>query len=651
MSGSCLRSPLRRYRELSAVLALGLACTAGICGAATPQRPHSAGAERNGRTRAHGLALDSTAELALVRRLADPEWEGRGIGTAGIDSAADFLAEEMRRIGLLPGGDDGSYFQRFEVTTGVAVEEPCAIEVAGERFPVGTDFQPIGFSTNARLAAKVVFAGYGITAPGYDYDDYAGLDARDKIVLVLTNEPGEMDSTSRFDGSINTPHADPRTKAINAREHGALGLLLVEGPRFHAGEPLRPPRTEGAGYMSSGLIAARVSEAVAARLLAPTGLTLETAQRVIDDHGRPHSLPLPDTAVVTVTLRRTRSIVRNVVGWMRGRDTTRTLVVGAHYDHLGYGAEHSLAPDSHVPHVGADDNASGVAAMLGVAGEFVERKRTPREVSNPRGTTSGARDIQAAGARPVHNLVFCAFTGEESGLLGSSHFTDDPTRPLETVETMLNMDMVGRLRDNKLMVMGVGTAVEFPALIENVNRAARFEVHTSSDGYGPSDHSSFYKRQIPVLMLFTGAHADYHKPSDTWDKINETGLWRVAGFATALVESLDARPAIHYRKAEADSSTGRIAGGGGYGAYLGTIPDYMQTEGGVLLSGVRAGGPADSAGIRAGDTIVKFDGVRIDNIYDYTYALRSRKPTQPVRITVKRVGQEIDLVATLGRRP
>jgi S1-C subfamily serine protease len=152
-------------------------------------------------------------------------------------------------------------------------------------------------------------------------------------------------------------------------------------------------------------------------------------------------------------------------------------------------------------------------------------------------------------------------------------------------------------------------------------------------------------------MLFTGAHADYHKPSDTWDKINEAGLWRVAGFATALVESLDERPPVHYRKAEADSSTGRIAGGGGYGAYLGTIPDYMQTEGGVLLSGVRAGGPADSAGIKAGDTIVKFDGVRIDNIYDYTYALRSRKPGQSVRITVKRAGQELELIATLRRRP
>jgi hypothetical protein len=214
------------------------------------------------------------------------------------------------------------------------------------------------------------------------------------------------------------------------------------------------------------------------------------------------------------------------------------------------------------------------------------------------------------------------------------------------------MDMVGRLRDDRLMVMGVGTAQEFPALVERVNAAAgRFQLRTSSDGYGPSDHAAFYKRQVPVLMLFTGAHADYHKPSDTPDKINVAGLTRVAGFATALVDSLDHRPRVHFLKAKADSVVGRIAGGGGYGAYLGTIPDYMQTEGGVLLSGVRAGGPAEQAGLAGGDVIVQFDGVHIDNIYDYTFALRSRKPGQQVRITVKRGGAERDVQVTLGRRP
>jgi hypothetical protein len=494
--------------------------------------------------------------------------------------------------------------------------------------------QPLGFSTSARLHAPVAFAGYGITAPGYEWDDYAGLDVRDKLVLVLTQEPGEMDSTSRFDGSVNTPYAELRTKAINAREHGALGLLVVNGPQNHSGEPLRAPRAEGAGYMSSGLLAASISERVAEAILSPAGLTLADAQRAIETSGAPHSLSCPESLTLTVTLRRSKSSTRNVAGILHGRDTTRAMVIGAHYDHLGYGGDNSLAPDRHVPHVGADDNASGVAAMLGVARRL------------------GAR--AATGWRPRHDLVFCAFTGEESGLLGSSHLVDDPPVPLAQVEEMINMDMVGRLRNNQLMVMGNGTADEFPAMVRNVNRAAgrdSFELHTSSDGYGPSDHSSFYKKQIPVLMLFTGAHADYHKPTDTWNKIYGQGLLRVSGFACTLVESLDARPRVHYRKAEADSSMGRIAGGGGYGSYLGTIPDYMQTEGGVLLSGVRSGGPAAVAGIQGGDVIVKFDGVRIDNIYDYTYALRSRKPGQEVRITVKRSSAEQEFLVTLGRRP
>ena len=573
---------------------------------------------------------DTATVMYMVRSLASPRMEGRGPGTAGLDSAAYLIAGEMRWLGLRPGGDVGTYFQNFEVTTGVEVGEPCAVEVGGTRFKVGERFQPLGFSSNGTLRAPVVFAGYGITAPGYDYDDYAGIDVHDKLVLVLSAEPGEMDSTSRFDGSVNTPHAELRTKAINAREHGALGLLVANAPKEHAGEPLRRPRSEGGGYMTSGLVAGLVADDVAAALLKRARLDLATLQRSIDRSTHPHSVALGESATVTITLKRTRTTIRNVIGWIPGRDTTRTLVIGAHYDHLGYGGENSLAPDSHLPHLGADDNASGVAAMVSVAGWKV-----------PRGTVS---------LTPTHNLVFCAFSGEEIGLVGSSHFVDAPTRPLESVEAMLNMDMVGRLRDNRLMVMGVGTATEFTALVDSVNRVQRFDLKLSSDGYGPSDHSSFYKRHLPVLALFTGAHTDYHKPSDSADKIDANGLWRVALFARDLVDSLDRHPRPTFQQAKADSGMGRIAGGGGYGAYLGTIPDYMQTEGGVLLSGVRTASPADSAGLKGGDVIVKFDGVRVDNIYDYTFALRSRKPGQRVRITVKRDGHEAELLAVLGRR-
>ncbi len=584
--------------------------------------------------RAKVSRADSLRAKQYVRTLADPRWEGRGIGTAGIDSAADWIAARMQAAGLAPGGEKGTYFQPFEVTTGVRAEAPCEVVSGARLFALGDDVQPLGYSNNGTLTRRVVFAGYGITAPGLSYDDYTGIDAHDAIVLVLTQEPGELDSTSRFDGTVNTPYADLRTKAINAREHGAMGLIAVNGPQHHAGEPLHAPAKDGEGYMSSGLLAAQVSETAANAILAAAHTDVAAAQAAIEAKQEPHSFAIPDSVTLTLNVQRTRATTKNVIGILAGRDTARTLVMGAHYDHLGYGGSSSLAPNEHTPHVGADDNASGVTALLLAAERFAQREKR--------------------GWRPQHDIVMTAFSGEEIGLVGSSHFTDDPPRPLERVEAMLNMDMVGRLRDDKLQVMGVGTAKEFPALVKATNTAlplAQFEIHTSEDGYGPSDHSSFYKRGIPVLMLFTGSHADYHKPSDTWDKIHAAGLVRVSYYAQALIESLDVRPRPSYTKAKADASPGRIAGGGGYGAYLGSIPDYMQTEGGVLLSGVREGGPADKAGLKSGDSIIRFDGIRVDNIYDYTFALRSRKPGQDVRITVRRGGQEVTLVATLGRRP
>jgi len=602
--------------------------------AAAPAVPDSVRARQaQARAAAQLIGRDSLRVRDLVRRLADPAWEGRGIGTAGIDSAAAWIATRMRDAGLAPAGDSGGWFQSFEVTTGVVAEPPCDLRVRGNRFGLGDSLQPLGFSSNGTLRGRVVFAGYGITAPGYEWDDYAGLDAHNAIVLVLTQEPGEMDSTSRFDGNINTPFADLRTKAINAREHGAIGLLAVNGPQWHADEPPRPPARDGEGYMTSGLLAAWISAAAADSLLAGSGLDLTHAQALIESSGKPHSFAVPDSVTLTLNVRRTRAMTRNVVGRLAGADSARALVLGAHYDHLGYGGHSSLAPNVRAPHVGADDNASGVTAVLTAAERLGGRARN--------------------GWRPRHTLYFAAFSGEEMGLVGSDHFTNDAPQPIAQVEAMVNLDMVGRLRDERIQVMGVGTASEFPALVQAVNRAvpaARFDLRTSEDGYGPSDQQSFYKKDIPVLMLFTGSHADYHKPSDTWDRIHAAGLARVSRYAEALVESLDVRPRPTFTKARSTASPGRIAGGGGYGAYLGTIPDYLQTEGGVLLSGVRDGSPASQAGLQANDVIVRFDGVRVDNIYDYTFALRTRKPGQEVRITVKRGGQDVELTATLGRR-
>jgi hypothetical protein len=586
------------------------------------------------------VARDSVRARDYVKRLSDPRWDGRGIGTPGLDSAAAWIAARLQAAGLQPAGDSGGWFQPFEVTTGVVAEAPCELRAGGRRFTLGDSLQPLGFTNNGTLRGRVVFAGYGITAPGYEWDDYAGLDVQDAVVLVLTQEPGELDSTSRFDGTLNTPFSDLRMKAINAREHGAIAMLAVQGPRWHAGELPRPPAREGEGYMSGGLLAAWITQEAADAVLKSSGTSLAQAQERIEHHQQPTSFAVPDSVTVTVNVRRSRAMTRNVAGRIPGRDAGRTLVMGAHYDHLGYGGPSSLAPNLRAPHVGADDNASGVTAMITAAERLAQRTKQ--------------------GWKPAHTLVFAAFSSEEMGLVGSSRFADGPADSLSrvpktaTVEAMLNLDMVGRLRNERMQVMGVGTAAELLALVRATNEAvpaARFDLRTTDDGYGPSDHSSFYKKNVPVLMLFTGAHADYHKPSDTWEKVNAAGVARISRFAQALVESLDVRPKLAFTKARSTASPGRIAGGGGYGAWLGTVPDYMQTEGGVLLGDVRDGSPAQKAGLRGGDVIIRFDGVRVDNIYDYTFALRTRKPGQDVRITVKRGGQETDLVATLGRRP
>jgi hypothetical protein len=381
--------------------------------------------------------------------------------------------------------------------------------------------------------------------------------------------------------------------------------------------------------MSSGLVAARVTRRVADRLLkAGGGENLARSQELIDAHQAPRSRALPDSLRLRVALVKKRAFVHNIVGVWRGADSTKAIVIGAHYDHLGLGGESSLAPkEIGKPHVGADDNASGTAALLAVA-----------------------RAWSSSPVRPQRDLVFCAFAGEELGVLGSAHYVGDPARPIAGTAAMLNFDMVGRLRERRLTVMGTGTGVGLDSLVRLAAAPYGFDLKLSEDGYGPSDHSSFYKAKVPVLMFFTGAHADYHKPSDTWEKLDAGGIARIASLAFDITRRLDGGPQLAYRQAAPDSAYRRVGGGSGYGATLGTIPDYSQSEGGVLIADVREGGPAAVAGMQGGDIITAMDGVRIDNIYDFTYALRTRRPGRKVAVSVLRGGQKLDFEAVLGKR-
>lgn len=580
--------------------------------------------------------ITAGALLEEVRILASPEMTGRGVGTAGIERAADHIIRKFQEAGLKPGGTEG-YRQTFPVITGLKVGATTKMVVtegssAKEAEAVSGDlFTPFGFSDDGTAEGEVVFAGYGITAPELNYDDYAGVDVTDKIVLVMTHEPREKDEKSPFRDPEAYRYTEVRYKAINAREHGARALIVVEDPLGHRGEAEELFAIRGvAGGSRAGILAINARRSVAERLLGPTGKTLLELQQQIDRSLQPHSLPLPKVQVaIRVELIEERGTTANIIGVLPGSDPVlreTAIVVGAHYDHLGLGGEYSLAPSRYGEiHVGADDNASGTAALILLARAIARH--------------GGAK----------RTLIFAAFSAEELGIVGSSHYAKSSPFAMEKTVAMVNLDMVGRLTNRTLYVFGVKTGKEFSGVLEEVNRGGNLALKLGGDGYGPSDHTSFYSRKVPVLFFFTGPHGDYHRPSDTVDKLNAEGLAEVTRLVYRVIGHLANRPEpVTYAQVQEPPP---IGGGRGYGAYFGSIPDFgSREEEGVRISGVRPGSPAEKAGLQEGDIIVKMAGVRVKNLHDLVYVLRSKRAGDTVEVTFLRDGQELRATTTLERR-
>jgi hypothetical protein len=571
---------------------------------------------------------------ADVAFLASDDFQGRRAGTVEGDRAAAWVADQFRKIGLAPAGVNGTWMQPFDFIDGVDLGSKNRLETAAgakKAWTAGNDFRPLAFSAAGLAEGDVVFAGYGIVAKDLGYDDYAGLDVKDKLVLVLRYSPDGDDEKSAF-----SPFAALRFKAAVAREKGAKAMLVAAGPLTKdVADDLIALRTDAA-FSDAGIVAVSVRRPVAEALLAGSGRTLETAQKAIDDAKKPASFAVSGARAslnVDVTPRRARA--SNVLGLLKGADPGKSaeiVIVGAHYDHLGLGGSTSLASASGPQiHHGADDNASGVAAILEMA-----------------------RDLAARRATLPRSVLFISFAAEELGTLGSLHFTKNPTVPWEAVVAMFNLDMVGRLREDKLDVQGVGTSPAWKALVEASNVDARLKLALLDGGFGPSDHSPFYAAKKPVLFAFTGAHADYHKPSDTADKIDAEGIVRVVKFMEPVVAAVAAAPE---RIAYAEVKGGTPAGSGSrsFRVWVGGIPDFSEEGKGVKLSGVTGGSPAEKAGLLAGDTIVKFGDKELRNLYDYTYALQGRKPGDKVNLVVRREenGKTVEktLEVTLGSRP
>ena len=570
--------------------------------------------------------------LGWVRDLSEPVMEGRAAGTSGADRAAAYVAAEFQRLGLRPAGDPGGFLQRFEVLTGVRLAPGTTIEVtaagtAPRAFAGGAAFLPFTFSMDGDVTSDVVFAGYGITAPPLGYDDYAGLDARGKVALVMTGEPREADPQGPFRPAEHFHYTELRHKVLNAREHGAAAVIVVENP----GRGDRLTALRGA-TPSWGIVAVSARREVADALLTPAGLDLVGLRAQIERTGMPASRAVPGVrARVRSALLRDRGTTANVVGLLPGADpalAAEAVVIGAHYDHLGRGSPFSLAPErGEAIHPGADDNASGTAALLGLAEAL---------------TRSGG------GRRSV---IFAAFSAEELGLLGSAHYVDQPAVPLDRTVAMVNLDSVGRLRDGRLHVMGVDTGDGLRALVERAGQGLPARLVLRGDGVGPSDHTAFLNRERPVVFFFTGPHADYHRPSDTWDKIDADGLRTVTTVAYRVVRALadrEERPTF-VRVPGGPPRAG--TGASGYGPYFGAVPDFAESpHPGVRLGGVRPGSPADRAGLRAGDIIVRFAGVAVRTLDDLAFALRGRRAGDAVEVTYVRDGAERVAQATLEER-
>lgn len=580
---------------------------------------------------------------AHVERLASETMQGRLTGTEGERRATQYVASVFASLGLVPAGDQGTFFQEFGFTAGASLGEKNALTVRFENgegqasYAVDVDWRPLAFSRIGPIkAAPVVFAGYGIVAPPGDdlpgYDSFVHLDLKDNWVLVFRGLPQDVSAERR---QHLARYASLRHKAMVVRDRGALGLIVVSGPNAKVKDPL-VRLTFDASMAATSIAALSITDRVAERLLRPSGKNLRELQNVLDRGELVQGFVSGKLRLeAVIDIRQEKRTGRNVLARLSsGHQKAPQLVVGAHVDHLGKGGGgNSLARDEERQqiHPGANDNASGVAALLEIARYLAQLQG--------RGELELERDV-----------IFAAWSGEELGLLGSHYFVENLAKTAqgdnlrERVNAYLNMDMVGGLQKN-LVLQGLGSSTSWQARIERANAPVGLPIVTQGDAYLPTDATSFYLKGVPVLSAFTGAHPEYHTPRDTADTLNYEGGEKIARFMARLAIELATSESVPDYVALEKPSGGLNRGT--LRTYLGTIPDYAQRgETGVKLAGVAKGGPADRAGLKADDVIRELAGKAIENLYDYTYAIEALKVGVPVTIVVDRQGQRLPLSIT-----
>lgn len=599
-------------------------------------------------------AADAESRIASdVRYLASDRLRGRGLFDPSIDEVAHYIADSFAAAGLELDAALGTPFQDFTVRRAVLGIEPrtnymrfalgkpdtsITKNVSATSMvdcKIGEDFRVLSFGGSGQVRSPLVFAGYGITAQetGFHYDDYADVDVSGKIVLILRKEPGQADANSRLDGAKSSEHSYFLTKYENARKHGAAAVLfvndetsIVENPDGVCLDPL-PPGDVVASRQTTGIPCLFVTREIADTLLAHSiGESLSTLESRINERLQPQSQPLPGVTIELASeLVDTALSGRNVIGVLPGRGALagQSVIVGAHYDHIGLGGQGSLAYGVTDIHNGADDNASGVAALLELARRLGDDERT------------GDR----------RRVVFIAFSGEERGLLGSKHYVREPTLPLSQVAAMINLDMVGRMGAGGVIVYGIGSSPVFDTVVRSAAEAADIPYNPQRPAYGPSDHRPFFEERIPVLHFFTGIHPQYHRPSDDFVRINLNGIERITDMVYHAIDDLAVRPSKppFYQVAGRANIFIETEESGKLGVRLqGDRPEAVITQ-------VADDSPAEKAGLIAGDQVIAVDGKAVADWTSLVETIAARRPGDRVVLTVQRGSTRQEISVELGR--
>ena len=557
-----------------------------------------------------------------IKYLSSDSLKGRFAGSAGDSLAALYIRDALASYGFKNLTGDG--FQRFRVTSKLVAGPENSLSVNETNFTPDKDFMPFAFSSNSGLIAEAVFAGYGFNINGdsLKWNDYQGIDVKDKWVLILRADPETDKSMSPF-----IPFSGDRDKVMVAKDLGAAGVLLVSGSIFDSQDTFESLNSND---FSADIPVLRVKREVADIILLKTGKKIADLEKRLNETRKPFSFATKTVVSGKTEILREMNTARNVAMILPGENENlknEYLIIGAHFDHLGMGGpgSGSRTPDTIAVHHGADDNASGVSMML----ELAEK-------------------IAHSGGSHARTIICLSFSGEEEGLLGSKYFTENPGIDLSKVNAMINLDMVGRLQEsNVLQISGVGTADGFREMVSSENDTNIIKLTLSDEGFGPSDQSSFYGKNIPVLFYTTGAHLDYHTPADTYDKINYTGMVKISNPIYKVIEKLANSPEkLKFREAGPKAEQGRQVRR--KGITLGIMPDFAgNVKNGLRADFVTPGKPAALGGMKKGDIITSLNGKTVNNIQDYMFRMGQFKHGQSIVVEVLRDGTKVNLLIQL----